>query len=69
MYVEGPMITADVSVTPFDKLLPRGAASVYETTTDGRPPVCTIHRLAFGLVTSRTVPSGAFALNALTRSA
>jgi hypothetical protein len=52
MYVDGPMITADVSVTPFDKLLPRGAASVYETTIDGRPPVCTIHRLAFGLLTS-----------------
>ena len=66
MYVDGPMMTADVSVTPFDRLLPRGAASVYVTVNEARPPAATVHRLSFGLVTSSAVPSGAVAANALT---
>ena len=62
------MMTADVSVTPFDRLLPRGAASVYVTVNDGRPPVLTVQRLGVGFVTSSAAPSGAVAVNALTRS-
>ena len=44
------MMTAEVSVTPFDRLLPRGAASVYDTLMPVRPPVLTVHRLGVGYV-------------------
>jgi hypothetical protein len=37
--------------------------------TDGRPPVLTVQRLGFGFTTSRTLPSGAFAVKPLTLSA
>jgi len=63
------MMTADVSVTPFERLLPRGAASVYDTAIDGRPPVLTVQRLGVGFSTSSRVPSGAVAVNPLTLSA
>ena len=58
------MMTADVSVTPFDRLLPRGALSVYDTLIDGRPPVLIVHRLGLGFWTSSATPSGAVAENA-----
>ena len=64
MYVAGPTMTSVESVTPLERLLPRGAANAYDTVTKGRPPVLTIHRLAFGFVTSSGVPSDAVAVNA-----
>ena len=63
------MMTAEVSVTLFERLLPRGALSVYEMVIDGRPPVLMVQRLGFGFSRSSATPSGAVAVNAVTRSA